>query len=94
MGLFGNRKKAGDVRRILDSPSGPMPAGYAPGAAVPGTVAVYFADDPRKLYQLKQWLPVLERLNREHPVTPVASARRMLPPACSIGCRTMGQPQA
>lgn len=76
MGLFGNRKKAGDVRRILDSPSGPVPAGYAPGAAVPGTVAVYFADDPRKLYQLKQWLPVLERLDREHPVTIITRNRK------------------
>jgi hypothetical protein len=46
-----------------------MPAGYEPGSAVPGTVAVYFPDDPRKLYQLKQWLPVLERLDRDHPVT-------------------------
>jgi hypothetical protein len=74
--LFGNRKKAGDVRRILDSPSGPMPAGYEPGTAVPGTVAVYFADDPRKLYQLTQWLPVLERLDREHPVTIITRNRK------------------
>jgi hypothetical protein len=69
VGLFGNRKKAGDVRRLLDAPRGPMPAGYEPGVAVTGEVAVYFADDPRKLYQLTQWLPVLERLDREHPVT-------------------------
>ena len=69
MGLFGIRRKGGDVRRLLDTPKGPMPAGYEPGSAVPGTVAVYFPDDPRKLYQLKQWLPVLERLDRDHPVT-------------------------
>ena len=31
-------------------------------------VVVYFADDPRRLYQLQQWLPVLERLHAEHPV--------------------------
>ena len=77
MGLFGIRKKkAGDVRRLLDTPKGPMPAGYEPGTPVPGTVAVYFADDPRKLYQLKQWLPVLERLDREHPVTIITRNRK------------------
>jgi hypothetical protein len=69
VGLFGNRRKGGDLRRLLDAPKGPMPAGYVPGTAVPGTIAVYFPDDPRKLYQLKQWLPVLERLDRTHPVT-------------------------
>jgi CDP-Glycerol:Poly(glycerophosphate) glycerophosphotransferase len=77
VGLFGNRKKkAGDVRRLLDTPKGPLPAGYEPGTSVPGTVAVYFADDPRKLYQLKQWLPVLERLDREHPVTIITRNRK------------------
>jgi len=74
VGLFGNRRK-GDVRRLLDTPDGPVPAGYAPGTGVDGTVAVYFADDPRKLYQLKQWLPVLERLDRLHPVTIVTRNR-------------------
>jgi hypothetical protein len=70
--LFGNRKKARkkarDARRVLDSPSGPQPAGYEPGSAVPGEIAVYFADDPRKLYQLNQWLPVLELLHERHRV--------------------------
>lgn len=66
--MFGNRKKARDARRVLDSPSGPRPAGYEPGTAVPGEIAVYFADDPRKLYQLRQWLPVLELLHARHPV--------------------------
>lgn len=70
MGLFGIRKK----RRHPDTPTGP--AGYVPGTPVPGTVAVYFADDPRKLYQLRQWLPVLERLDREHPVTIITRNRR------------------
>lgn len=32
------------------------------------TVVVYFADDPRRLYQLQQWLPVLEELHARHPV--------------------------
>ena len=76
MGLFGNRKKPRDVRRLLDTPNGPVPTGYEPGTSVPGTVAVYFADDPRKLYQLRQWLPVLERLDREHPVTIVMRNRK------------------
>jgi hypothetical protein len=76
VGLFGTRKKAGDVRRLLDTPKGSVPAGYEPGTPVPGTVAVYFADDPRKLYQLRQWLPVLERLDREHPVTIITRNRK------------------
>lgn len=76
MGLFGNRKNRRDDRRLLDAPHGPVPAGYEPGTPVPGTVAVYFADDPRKLYQLKQWLPVLERLDREHPVTVILRNRK------------------
>jgi hypothetical protein len=76
VGLFGNRKKPRDVRRLLDAPNGPVPTGYEPGTPVPGTVAVYFADDPRKLYQLRQWLPVLERLDREHPVTIVMRNRK------------------
>ncbi|SDE23360.1 CDP-Glycerol:Poly(glycerophosphate) glycerophosphotransferase [Nocardioides lianchengensis] len=28
----------------------------------------YFPDDPTRVYQLLQWLPVLERLHEEHPV--------------------------
>jgi hypothetical protein len=31
-------------------------------------VVVYFAEDPRRLYQLEQWLPVLEELDERHPV--------------------------
>lgn len=73
---FGRRRKAGgDVRRLLDTPRGPLPAGYTPGEPVPGTVAVYFADDPRKLYQLAQWLPVLELLDEHHPVVLVVRNR-------------------
>ncbi|MGD9527022.1 MAG: hypothetical protein AB7V44_09565, partial [Pseudonocardia sp.] len=44
-------------RRVAD------PDGYVPGEAVPGEVVVYFAEDPRRVYQLRQWLPVLERLD-------------------------------
>jgi hypothetical protein len=35
---------------------------------LPGQVVVYFADDASKLYQLEQWLPVLDDLHRRHPV--------------------------
>jgi len=31
-------------------------------------VIAYFADDPTRVYQLLQWLPVLERLDDTHPV--------------------------
>ena len=31
-------------------------------------IAVYFGDDPQRLYQLEQWLPVLEELHRRRPV--------------------------
>ena len=32
------------------------------------SVIAYFADDPTRTYQLVPWLPVLELLDREHPV--------------------------
>lgn len=44
------------------------PIGFAPGEGAPGDVVVYFGDDPRRLYQLRQWLPVFERLHHHHPV--------------------------
>src|SRR5881227_2561211 len=68
VGFLTNRhaKKSEDQHRFLDTPRGPQPAGYVPGEGVPGEIAVYFADDPRKLYQLKQWLPVFERLDSRH----------------------------
>jgi hypothetical protein len=34
----------------------------------PGEVVVYFADDPARIYQLRQWLPVFERLHAQRPV--------------------------
>jgi CDP-glycerol glycerophosphotransferase (TagB/SpsB family) len=70
VGFLLNRhaKKTQDPHRFLDAPHGPRPDGYRPGEGVPGTVAVYFADDPRKLYQLRQWMPVFERLNEHHPL--------------------------
>jgi hypothetical protein len=65
------REAAGDARRLLDNPRGASLAGYTPGEPVSGTVAVYFADDPCKLYQLQQWLPVFELLDELHPVVVV-----------------------
>jgi hypothetical protein len=44
------------------------PLGYTAGEGAPGDVVVYFGDDPRRLYQLRQWLPVFERLHARHPV--------------------------
>jgi hypothetical protein len=34
-------------------------------------VLAYFPDDPTRIYQLLQWIPVLERLHQEHPVAVV-----------------------
>lgn len=59
---YGNSHQNVDGRRVG------RPAGYAPGEPVAGEIAVYFADDQRQLYQLSQWLPVLELLDRRHPV--------------------------
>jgi len=63
-----NLGRADDPHRLLDGPRVPGPTGYLPGEPVPGDVVAYFADDPRQLYQLRQWLPVLERLDGLHPV--------------------------
>ncbi len=46
--------------RLNREPEGLMPA---------SEVVVYFAEDPRRLYQLEQWLPVLSELHAVHPVT-------------------------
>src|SRR3982751_3508839 len=46
--------------RVNHEPEGLMPA---------AEVVVYFAEDPRRLYQLEQWLPVLSALHKVHPVT-------------------------
>ena len=35
---------------------------------VPASVVVYFGDTAAKNYQMQQWLPVLERLHKTHPV--------------------------
>ncbi|HEX2805877.1 MAG TPA: CDP-glycerol glycerophosphotransferase family protein, partial [Kineosporiaceae bacterium] len=39
-----------------------------PDTASEAEVVVYFGDDPLRVYQLRQWLPVLEQLDRRHRV--------------------------
>ncbi|AMT94695.1 hypothetical protein A2T55_13835 [Brevibacterium linens] len=41
------------------------------GGTKKGDVIAYFADSPDKLYQLEQWLPAFEELNRHRPVVVV-----------------------
>jgi hypothetical protein len=43
---------------------------------VPAEVVVYFGDEPARLYQLRQWLPVFERLDRRHRVLVATSDAR------------------
>lgn len=38
------------------------------GIQIPGSVVVYFGDEPDKVYQLLQWLPILEKLHLQHKV--------------------------
>ncbi len=45
------------------------PAGYDPAKPPRSDVAVFFPDAPERLYQLLQWLPVLEHLNARLTVT-------------------------
>jgi len=47
------------------------PAGYDPKRPQHTDVVVFFPDAPERLYQLQQWLPVLEQLNHRLTVTVV-----------------------
>ena len=49
--------------------------GKGNGEPAPADVVVYFADDPPRLYQLRQWLPVFERLHERRPVLVVTRHR-------------------
>lgn len=53
------RRMRAAASRVYREPPGPSPA---------AEVVVYFADDPRKIYQLDQWLPVLAELHKRHRV--------------------------
>jgi len=66
-----------------DAPSSP-PAPAPDGEEAPGPlgaldaaaeVVAYFGDDPLRVYQLRQWLPVLERLHPRHRVQVVLRER-------------------
>ena len=50
------------------APDSFLPQLAAARIPVDAEVAVYFADSPDRVYQLDQWLPVLERLARTHRV--------------------------
>lgn len=52
------------------------PVGYTPGEPVHAEVVAYFADEPARLYQLRQWLPVFERLDGRHRVLVLTSDAR------------------
>lgn len=47
---------------------GPAAGHELDGVKVPAQVVVYFGDPAEKIYQIQQWLPVLERLNTQRPV--------------------------
>jgi hypothetical protein len=53
-------------RRLLGDPT--ITLGFERGEQVPADVVAYFGDSPVRLYQLRQWLPVLERLNERRRV--------------------------
>ncbi|GAA4369511.1 CDP-glycerol glycerophosphotransferase family protein [Paeniglutamicibacter cryotolerans] len=50
---------------LTQTPSGNHELDAVP---IPGQIVVYFSDVSTKAYQLRQWLPVLERLHQERPV--------------------------
>lgn len=54
---------------------------YDPRVPKPAVLA-YFPDDPTRIYQLLQWIPVLEGLHQEHPVAVVVRD-----PASAAVCR-------
>jgi choline kinase len=49
----------------------PAPEAATAGSPIDAEVIVYFGDDPLRVYQLRQWLPVFELLDRRHRVTVV-----------------------
>lgn len=50
---------------------GPAAGHEIHGVPVPGAIVAYFGDHADKTYQLAQWIPVLEELNKRHPVVVV-----------------------
>jgi hypothetical protein len=83
------RGPGADRQRPRGRPRATGPVGYLPGAGAPGEVVVYFGDDPKRLYQLQQWLPVFERLHARHSVLLVARDPRThaeLPRLTTLPC--------
>jgi CDP-glycerol glycerophosphotransferase (TagB/SpsB family) len=56
------------LRRRLTRPPVFPPEYEVGNVSLPAEVVVYFADDVRRSYQLTQWLPILEQLDRHHSV--------------------------
>lgn len=61
------RRVAGGVGWRLMRVARPRPALSGPVDTVACDVAVFFSDGYMRLYQIEQWLPVLERLGRQRP---------------------------
>ncbi len=53
---------------MLSDTRSPASSNRFANIALPAQVLVYFPDNVTKLYQLEQWLPVLDRLHERHPV--------------------------
>lgn len=62
-------------RLLVGEPRQPEPIGFQQVRETPAEVVVYFPDRATKLYQLTQWLPVLEALDRRHRVVVVTRRR-------------------
>lgn len=60
------RLRAGLAVRL--APDAFVPQLAAARVPVDAEVAVYYADGPERIYQLDQWLPVLEQLSAEHKI--------------------------
>jgi hypothetical protein len=77
---------AGNSLKSLVGDSGPAKrkGTVLRGQAKRGDVIAYFADSPDKLYQLEQWLPVFEELNRHRPVVVVMRNARSFAAARSL----------
>jgi hypothetical protein len=61
-------KRARAAAAVRLAPDSFLPQLAAARIPVDAEVAVYYADSPDRVYQLDQWLPVLERLARTHQV--------------------------
>lgn len=67
---MGRRPEAKRISRLIGltgRPSANVNVGVS-NIPVPGSVAVYFGDGADKIYQVTQWLPVLEELHEKEVV--------------------------